>query len=130
MISSHLRSLVIGMAVLTFAAAVSLYRDGHAKSLDATARHDVLAAQTAMETFYVDGHRSYAADAQDLTHVDHRLAGARMLTATGTGETYTVSVTSRSTPATVFTVTRAPDGSIVRRCDKPGVEGCPAAGIW
>jgi hypothetical protein len=42
--------------------------------------------------------------------------------------TYTVSVTSKSSDATVYSIGRAANGVISRTCDDPGVNGCKSAG--
>jgi hypothetical protein len=128
-VTSHIKGLTVAVLVLALAVGLSLYRDAHARSLDGVAQRDARLAQTAIEGFYI-GHHTYAADPRDLAKVDPRLASSHLLTATGTAETYTVSVTSGAPGGAAFSLTRSSDGSVVRTCDRAGHEGCPPAGVW
>ncbi len=123
------QSFSAGSVILTLAAGFSLVSTEHALGLDGTAQRDARAGLTAMEEFYIR-HQTYNADPTQLAQTDPRLQGANVLTASGTAETYVVSVTSRSPQHTVFTLTRGANGTVTRGCDTPGRGGCPLAGTW
>jgi hypothetical protein len=84
---------------------------------------------TAMEEFYIH-HETYDAGPSQLVGTSARLKSANVLTASGTPETYVVSVTSRSPEHTVFTLTRAANGTVTRTCDTAGRGECPPSGTW
>jgi hypothetical protein len=128
-LGSPLQALSIGSVVITLAAGFSLFSSQHALGLDGTAQRDARAGLTAMEEFYI-GHHSYDADPAQLTQTDPRLRRANVLTASGTAETYVVSVMSRSPEHTVFTLTRGANGTVTRSCDTPGRGECSASGSW
>lgn len=123
------QSLSVGSVVLTLAAGFSLFSTEHALGLDGTAQRDARAAMTSMEDFYIR-HESYDADPVALARIDPRLRRANVLTASGTAETYELSVTSRSPEHTVFTLARAANGIVTRSCDTPGRGECPLVGTW
>jgi hypothetical protein len=129
MLRSPLQALASGSAILTLAAGFSLVSTEHALGLDGTAQRDARAGLTAMEEFYIQ-HQTYDADPSQLVQTDPRLGRANVLTASGTPETYVVSVASRSPEHTVFTLTRAANGTVTRSCDTPGRGGCPLTGSW
>lgn len=129
MLRSPLQALSAGSVIVTLAAGFSLVSTEHALGLDGTAQRDARAGMTAMEEFYIR-HQSYDADPAQLAQTDPRLRRANVLTASGTAETYVVSVTSSSPEHTVFTLTRAANGTVTRSCDTPGRGECPLAGTW
>jgi hypothetical protein len=129
MFRSPLQALSTGSAILTLAAGFSLVSTEHALGLDGTAQRDARAGLTAMEEFYIH-HQTYDASPAQIAQTDPRLRRANVLTASGTAETYVVSVTSRSPERTVFTLTRAANGTVTRSCDTPGRGECPLSGSW
>ena len=129
MLRSPLQALSAGSVILTLAAGFSLVSTEHALGLDGSAQRDARASMTAMEEFYIR-HQTYDASPAQLARTDPRLRRANVLTASGTTETYAVSVASRSPEHTVFTLTRAANGTVTRSCDTPGRSECPASGAW
>lgn len=132
--------LLVVILIIGILAAIALpaFLNQRAKAQDANAKSDVRTAQTAMETYYTD-HQSYtgavsdptAANANSLEKIEPALKNANTLVVTpnGAGDGYTISVKSKSSKATVFSITNTA-GTVSRACDQPGEGGCPSTSTW
>jgi type IV pilus assembly protein PilA len=114
--------LIIGILA---AIAIPSFINQRGKAQDATAKADARTAQTAMETYYTDN-QNYSTDATGVKAIEPALNNANVLSVTGGTDNYSVSVTSKGTPATVYTITRASGGTVTRTCDQHGKGGCKA----
>jgi prepilin-type N-terminal cleavage/methylation domain-containing protein len=103
------------------------------KADDAAAKSAVRTAATAMEGYRLDHGDYCGAQVSDLVSFEASLGQTNGLTinsCTGGDKTaYSVSVTSRSSSATVYTVSTA-GGLSLRSCSTPGQGGCPQGGTW
>jgi type IV pilus assembly protein PilA len=103
------------------------------KAYDAAAKSAVVSAQTAIEAYRVDHGDVCGVRASDLVAIEPTLADADSLTVTscrgGSTDAYTLSVTSRSKLATVYSL-RFTGGSVRRTCSPAGQGGCAADGSW
>jgi type IV pilus assembly protein PilA len=127
--------LLVVILIIGILAAIALpaFLNQRAKAQDSEAKSGARTAQTAMETFYTDNQTYVGSDAAlgagGIRDIEPALANANGLafnpapTATG----YTVSVTSKSNDATVYSITNNA-GTVTRSCDDPGKGGCKAAG--
>jgi type IV pilus assembly protein PilA len=128
--------LLVVILIIGILAAIALpaFLNQREKAQDSAAKSDVRTAQTALETFYTD-HQSYehADEAGKLTGIEPALTNANELTVTGNdADGYTVSVTSKGSDHTVFTITNAA-GTVTRTCGpdaNKGKGGCPDDGNW
>jgi type IV pilus assembly protein PilA len=132
--------LLVVILIIGILAAIALpaFLNQRAKAQDANAKSDVRTAQTAMETYYTD-HQSYtgaktdptAADPNSLEKIEPALKNANVLAVTpnAAGDGYTISVISKSSKGTKFSITNA-QGTVTRACDKVGEGGCPSTGAW
>jgi type IV pilus assembly protein PilA len=124
--------LLVVILIIGILAAIALpaFLNQRAKAQDSTAKSDVRTAQTAAETYYTDN-QSYAKLTKDeLIKIEPALTNATGLavnspTATG----YTLSVTSKSSKGTNFTISNEA-GTVTRGCDQKGEGGCPTTGSW
>lgn len=118
--------LIIGILA---AIAIPSFLNQRGKGQDAEAKSAARTAATAEETYFTDN-QVYTGTEADLTGLEPALNNANALSANGTATTFDVSVTSKSTDATVYTMTRAANGAVTRTCDDPGKGGCKAGGTW
>ena len=120
--------LIIGILA---AIAIPSFINQRGKAQDSEAKSGARSAQTAMETFFTDNQTYVGGTPAALQGIEPALNNANGL-ATGNlaANTYTVSVTSRSSEATVYSISRAANGTITRTCDDAGVNGCRAGGVW
>jgi type IV pilus assembly protein PilA len=121
--------LLVVILIIGILAAIALpaFLNQRAKAQDSEAKSNVRTAQTAMETYYTDNQSYAAVTVADLQNIEPALQNAQGLavsnpTATG----YSVSVTSKSNDATVYTITNN-NGVVTRTCDDHGKGGCKAA---
>jgi type IV pilus assembly protein PilA len=127
--------LLVVILIIGILAAIALpaFLNQRSKAQDAEAKSGARTAQTAMETYYTDN-QSYNTNVAGLQGIEPALNNANGLAASGTDTTFTVSVTSKSADATVYTISRAAGGNVTRTCDDPGQGGCKAAagggGTW
>lgn len=120
--------LIIGILA---AIAIPSFLNQRGKAQDSEAKSAAKTAQTAMETFFTDNQTYLGADAATLQGIEAALNNANGLASSNlAANTYTVAVTSRSSEATVYSITRAAGGAITRTCDDAGVNGCRAGGVW
>jgi type IV pilus assembly protein PilA len=115
--------LIIGILA---AIAIPSFINQRSKGQDAVAKSDVRTAQTAEETYFTDN-QAYTATPTDLTGIEPTLSDANLLTAAvGNGtlsNSFKVSVKSKSSAGTVYTVARNADGTVSRTC-APAGGGC------
>ena len=106
--------LIIGILA---AIAIPSFLNQRTKATDSEAKSSAKAAQTAMETYFIDNQKYTDADAAALKLIEPTLtdAGTR-LTATGNANDYVVNVASDRTPAVTYTITRASTGATTRTC--------------
>jgi type IV pilus assembly protein PilA len=124
--------LLVVILIIGILAAIALpaFLNQRAKAQDSEAKSNVRTAQTAMETYYTD-HQSYVgATPAILQGIEPALQNAQGLavgapTATG----YSVSVTSKSNDATVYTISNAA-GVVSRSCDDANTGGCKSDNTW
>ncbi len=124
--------LLVVILIIGILAAIALpaFLNQRAKAQDSEAKSNVRTSQTAMETYYTD-HQSYAnATPALLQGIEPALQNAQGLAVTNpTATGYSVSVTSKSNDATVYTITNAA-GVVTRSCDDPGKGGCKDDSTW
>ncbi|MHB8690590.1 MAG: type IV pilin protein [Solirubrobacteraceae bacterium] len=101
------------------------------KAHDAVAKSYVFTAETTIETYRTDHGSVCGADPSALRSIEPALSGANLLTVStcSSGENYTLSVSSRSSPTTTFTLSNA-GGLVQRSCSPAGQSGCRADGSW
>lgn len=103
------------------------------KAHDAAAKSDLHTAQTAIETYRLDHGNYCGARPSDLVAIEATLVEANSLTvgtcAGGDKTAYTLSVTSRSSSGTVYTLSVA-GGITDRTCAPQGEGGCAQGGTW
>jgi type IV pilus assembly protein PilA len=115
--------LIIGILA---AIAIPSFINQRSKGQDAAAKAAARTAAEAEETYFTDN-QAYTAVESELTNIEPTLLEANVLTAdSSSANQYTVSVTSKSTDATVYTITRATTGVTTRTCDDHGKGGCRA----
>jgi type IV pilus assembly protein PilA len=106
-----------------------------AKSDDAAAKSAVQTAQIATEAYRLDHGNYCGVTPSKLIAIEPALSQANALSVNvsscdgGDTSEYSVSVTSRSSLATVYSV-RVQNGESARTCSTPGQASCPAGGTW
>jgi type IV pilus assembly protein PilA len=118
--------LIIGILA---AIAIPSFLNQKTKAADSQAKAQARTAQTAAETLATDNNGSYASTSTtNLQTVEPTLndtTGAKLTSASGTSNTYTV--VSSSSNGNTYTITRASDGSVTRACTagtSPNSGGC------
>jgi type IV pilus assembly protein PilA len=103
------------------------------KANDAAAKSALHTAQTAIEAYRLDHGDYCGAQRSDLIAIEATLVDANVLTVNACGggdkNDYTLSVTSKSSYRTVYTVSVV-DGVADRSCSTPGQGGCAPGGTW
>jgi type IV pilus assembly protein PilA len=125
--------LLVVILIIGILAAIALpsFLSQRGKAQDSEAKSGVRNAQTAMETWFTDNQTYVGAGAAQLQTIEPALNNANGLaTSNLLVDTYTVSVTSKSSAATVYSINRAANGAVTRTCDDAGVNGCKAGGVW
>ena len=124
--------LLVVILIIGILAAIALpaFLNQRAKAQDSTAKSDVRTAQTAAETYYTDN-QSYAnLDKAGLIAIEPALTNAKDLTVVAKSATgYTISVTSKSSGSTVFSIANAA-GTVTRSCLPVNTGGCPTGLSW
>jgi type IV pilus assembly protein PilA len=117
--------LIIGILA---AIALPVFLNQRAKAQDTDAKSAVSVASRAIEIYHQE-HDTYAtADPAALVAIEASLGQARNLTVSGTVDTYTLEVDSKSGDGP-FRIEHDPV-STRRTCDHPGAGGCPTTGEW
>jgi type IV pilus assembly protein PilA len=125
--------LLVVILIIGILAAIALpaFLNQRAKAQDTTAKSDVRTAQTAMETYYTDNQTYVGASPTVLQGIEPALKNAPTLdTGTPTATGYTITVTSKSSDLTKYSITNAA-GTVSRSCDDPDKGGCKGpTGSW
>jgi type IV pilus assembly protein PilA len=126
--------LLVVILIIGILAAIALpaFLNQREKAQDAAAKSDVRTAQTAMETYYTDKQDYSAATDVTLKGIEPALQNANALAVAGATATgYSVSVTSKGSDHTVFTITNT-GGQVTHSCTvaNHGKGGCPDDGNW
>ncbi len=121
--------LIIGILA---AIAIPSFLGQRAKAQDGAAKAGVRSAQTAIESYATDNDGKYTgATVANLKTIEPTLNDANGFAVGSASDTgYAVSVTSKSTYGTKFTVTRNDDGTVSRTCDQSGKGACKSDGTW
>ena len=127
--------LLVVMLILGILAAIALpsFFNQKDKATDAKAKETAHSAQVAMETCATDEGNSYAGcDLAALENIEKTLppapaAGEEGLAVASTADTYTITVTAKTTGDT-FSIARDGEGVTTFECTGEG--GCPPNGEW
>ena len=127
--------LIIGILA---AIAIPSFLNQKSKANDASAKELARTAQTTMETIATDNNGSYASvegpaqlQAVEASIPTAEVNGAAYLSAAkGTGTTWTVTAKAGAASGNTFTIERAENGTVTRKCAAVGKGGCPASGLW
>jgi type IV pilus assembly protein PilA len=132
--------LLVVILIIGILAAIALpaFLNQREKAQDSAAKSAVRTAQTAMETYYTD-HQSYTgattdptgANVNSLENIEPALKNANALTVApnAAGDGYTITVKSKGSHGTVFTITNT-QGTVQRTCNNASQGGCPSTGSW
>ena len=128
--------LLVVILIIGILAAIALpaFLSQRGKAQDTDAKSKARTAQTAFETMYTDQQTYNApgggnAAASDLQAVEPSLNDGPAMTATGSGQTWTVTVTSKT--GNTFTIVKASDGTVTRSCTRTNTKGgCPTSLAW
>jgi type IV pilus assembly protein PilA len=123
--------LIIGILA---AIAIPSFLSQKDKANDASAKSYVRNMQTAEETYFTDNN-AYAPNVAALVTIEPTLAdypdgNAADVTASTTGQDFTISAKSKGATAVVYTIARAAGGTVTRTCAPVSKGGCNAAGTW
>lgn len=128
--------LLVVMLIISVLAAIAIpsFLGQAAKASDVTAKDAVHTAQRAVFTYGVDHSGGYCGvTVPQLLAIEPTLADQPSLSVStcpgSSGEGYTISVTSSSGVATVYTLTES-GGALTLTCSTPGSGGCSASGTW
>jgi type IV pilus assembly protein PilA len=122
--------LLVVMLILGILAAIALpaFFNQKDKATDSEAKAFAHSGQVAMETYATDNNNSYEKVSDTvLEGIETTLTGAD-LTATGTKDTYKVTV--KSDTNTEFSIERDAEGITTLTCTPKGKGGCPGDGTW
>jgi len=122
--------LLVVILIIGILAAIALpsFLNQREKAQDTEAKSYARTAQTAMETYYTDN-QTYAASDADLEALEPSLTSAEGFAVNQVGTTgYTVTVESKSSDATTFTI-QNDAGTVSRECSAAG-GGCKADLTW
>jgi type IV pilus assembly protein PilA len=125
--------LLVVILIIGILAAIALpaFLSQRGKAQDTDAKSKARTAQTAFETMYTDdqnydkpGATGTDSSATDLQNVEPSLSQGPSMTADGSGQTWTVTVTSKT--GNTFTISKAADGSVTHTCTAATNKGgCP-----
>ena len=126
--------LIIGILA---AIAIPSFLNQKSKANDASAMVLARTAQTTAETIATDNNGSYASVAgpAQLQAVEASIpttevnGAAYLLKAEGTGTTWTVTAKAGAASGDTFTIERAANGTVTRKCTESGKGGC-SGGVW
>jgi type IV pilus assembly protein PilA len=122
--------LLVVLLILGILATIALpaFIGQRAKGQDTEARATVRTVAVALETHYTD-ENTYDATMAELIAIEPAISEATPdLDVTGDDDTFTIE--EKSASGTVFTLSRAPDGTLTRTCTAGGHGLCRAGGSW
>jgi type IV pilus assembly protein PilA len=117
--------LIIGILA---AIAIPSFLNQRQKAQDGSAKSDARTSQTAAETLYTNDQTYTGVTPTGLKNVENALNNADITAASGTSDTFTVTVGSKS--GNSFTISRASDGTVSRTCTTANKGACPSSGSW
>src|SRR4051812_43321937 len=119
--------VVLCIGILS-ALAIPSFLNQRQKAQDGAAKSDARTAQTAAESQFINEQTYAALTPTALKNIENSLNNANISAASGTIDTYTISVTSKSN--NVFTISRASNGIVTRTCTTAGKGACASNGSW
>jgi type IV pilus assembly protein PilA len=128
--------LLVVIVIIGVLAAIAIpsFLEQAPKAIDAAVKSSLRTAETTIETYATDHPDICGVAASDLVKIEPSLANAPSLQVNpcpgGVQGTYVLSVTSTSSFATVYTLTKSPSGVVGHTCSTPGSGGCSPAGTW
>ena len=128
--------LLVVILIIGILAAIALpaFLGQRTKAQDTEAKTKARTAQTAVETLYVNEQSYTTVSPTTLATIEPSLSDGPAMTATGTADAWTLTVTSKTDGT--FTIAKTVSGGVptVRRTCGPaayvGKGGCPNAGSW
>ena len=117
--------LIIGILA---AIAIPSFLNQREKAQDGSAKSDARTSQTAAETLYTNDQTYTGVTVAGLKAVENSLNNSNITAASGTANTWTVTVQSSANHN--FTISRASTGVITRTCTPTGQGACPSNGSW
>jgi|SRR5215210_1571864 len=121
--------LLVVILIIGILAAIALpaFLSQRNRAQDAEAKTSVRNARTTLETFHTD-RSTYDTTTAELIDLEPSLAAARNFAASGTTDTFTISVDSKSSDGGgTYSIQLAANGDITRLCSNPGHGGCRTA---
>jgi type IV pilus assembly protein PilA len=121
--------LLVVILIIGILAAIALpaFLSQRTRAQDVEAKTNVRNARTTLETFHTD-RATYDTTTTELLDLEPSLADARNLAVTGTTDSFTISVDSKSSDGGgTFSIQLAANGDVTRLCSNPGHGGCRAA---
>ena len=121
--------LLVVILIIGILAAIALpaFLNQREKAQDVNAKSDVRTAQTAMETYYTDSETYDGANQAALVAIEPSLNDPNLTTATGAGQGYTLTATSKT--GATFTISKVNGGAPSRSCGGSSSAGCKN-GSW
>ena len=124
--------LLVVILIIGILAAIALpaFLNQRAKAQDTEAKSKARTAQTALETMYVNDQSYAAASPTTLGNIEPALNSGPSYTVSGTADTWTLEVVSKSGATQKFRIAKTNAGVVTRTCDTAGSGGCPTTGGW
>ena len=124
--------LLVVILIIGILAAIALpaFLNQRGKAQDTEAKSEARTMQTAEETLYTD-EQSYAlGDLTKLQAIEVSIGKGKSTptVASNAADSYTVQSVSKS--GNTFSIAKAADGTITRKCSTGGKYGCPTSGTW
>ena len=130
--------LIIGILA---AIAIPSFLSQKSKANDASAKELARTAQTTAETIATDNNGSYATivaakGPEVLNTIEKSIptaevnGAAYLSTASGTGNSYSVTAKAGASSGDTFTISRNENGEVTRTCTTAGKGGCSSTGSW
>jgi type IV pilus assembly protein PilA len=128
--------LLVVILIIGILAAIALpaFLNQRTKAQDTEAKSKARTVQTALETLYVNEQSYATASTTTLAAIEPSLADGSTYTVSGTLDTWTVTVNSKTTGTFTIAKTNPAAGPTVARTCGPatyqGKGGCPNSGTW
>ncbi len=126
--------LLVVILIIGILAAIALpaFLGQRARAQDTEAKTQARTAQTALETYYLNGQTYTGATDDELQEIEPTLADGLAYEVTNAGDTtFTVTVTSETDGT--FAIVKQSESSVERQCgpaEYQGQGGCPTGGAW